>query len=179
VSVAAAAVIAAVLVHRRTRVRSERRFEAVLDQLDVHMSAISESLEPQQSAPAAEATLISGEEPAPEGESLEELEVGELPPETPQMRRKRLRKSCSVYSGCRSSGCAHDLISADLPEEDLGWLDELETVYSVAPRCPDEATSPRCNRGLEPIGTLPAWLTNGPEKREPVPEVGKRKKKAS
>jgi len=44
-TVAAGVVVVALLAHRRASARSDRRFEAVLEQLDEHMSAISESLE--------------------------------------------------------------------------------------------------------------------------------------
>ena len=138
--------------------------------------AISESSEPPLSAPGAEETVVSGEVLALEGESLEELAVGELPPETPAEEVETpAEKAAPFLAAAGAAAVVHGLdLGEELPEEDLGWLDELETAYGgLSPNATDEATSSDGGaEGLGSMSTLPAWLTSSPGEEAQVSKEG-------
>jgi hypothetical protein len=129
--------------------------------------------EPPESPPETEMIALPSEEPVMEGESLEEL-AGELPPEIPTDEAETPAEKAAPYIAVAGAAAVlHDVdLGKDLPEEDLGWLDELETAYGdLSPNAPDEAASTAGGaEGLGSISTLPAWLTSSPGEEAQVPE---------
>jgi hypothetical protein len=115
------------------------------------------------------------DEPALEGDNLEDL-AGELPPEIPiDEAETPAEKDAPYIAVAGAAAVLHGVdLGEDLPEEDLGWLDELETAYSgLSPNATDEATSSDGGtEGLGSMSTLPAWLSNSPGEEAQVSEEG-------
>jgi len=136
--------------------------------------AMLESSEPPLGAPEAEETAVPGEEPASVGESSEALSVGELPSESSiEPAEMPAEGDIPFLEIAGAAAVVHGLdLAEDLPEEDLGWLDELETVYNgLSPNDPNESTSEGGSaEGLESIEALPAWITSSPDEEAQVSE---------
>jgi hypothetical protein len=136
--------------------------------------AILESAEPPLEPPVAEQVAIPAEERAAEGESLEALPGAELPSEASSEATETPEEGAAPLlevAGAAAVVQSLDL-GEDLPEEDLGWLDELETEYSDrAPNALDEpASGGGAAEGLDTMSTLPMWLTSSPEEEAQVLE---------
>jgi hypothetical protein len=123
-----------------------------------------------------ESTGISDEEPVPDAGSAEEPSADELLPKVLEEEPETSTEEAGPWlAGVGVAAIGSDMeLGEELPEEDLGWLEELETTYGdLSPNAPDEGTPADGEAvipGQEPLSTLPEWLTSSSEEEALVSE---------